>query len=472
MNKNHLKTQHKRIFKTRWIWLASICFIVVSALIIVPNVMLNGTKFFTGTKLEGIDVSGLTADEATIKVKDKISKNVPNLKFVHADKNWSFEEAIIDVDSAQAVIKDALKQCNTNGILGKIKSAQNAKNGYLQIQIDKLDLISGLNKQIEFIASELNLQMQEPQLNFDPNSKTPFTIIKGKNGLKVDKVTLKKMIADALNGGNTTIQIPTAIIKPTLSENSVLNNTQLRSNFYTSFENSDPGRRHNIKTAVSKLNGLKLQPGETVSFNNHLGEISASTGFQTAKIISQGKFVDGLGGGVCQVSTTLYNALLLGDLQVMEARKHSLPVNYVAPAFDAMVGPSSDLKFKNNTDFPIFIIAKTEKDKCIIQIYGKPFENNFSITQKSEIIREIKADKDLIIKDTNKEYDKKVTYKGEFLRIKNGINGYEAKGYIVKTVNGVSTTELVRHETYLPQNGILIEGTEDLMEGFSLPKET
>ncbi|HKL94383.1 MAG TPA: VanW family protein, partial [Clostridia bacterium] len=106
----------------------------------------------------------------------------------------------------------------------------------------------------------------------------------------------------------------------------------LRATFSTTYSNSSPNRKHNIKLAASKLN-ITLYPDEIFSFNRIVGERSEARGFLTAHIILDGKFVDGVGGGVCQVSTTLYNCALLSDLEILCAHRHSLPVSYVAPSF-------------------------------------------------------------------------------------------------------------------------------------------
>ena len=142
-----------------------------------------------------------------------------------------------------------------------------------------------------------------------------------------------------------------------------------KSFFETDFSSSLAERKNNIKLALSKFDGLTLEPGESFSFNQVTGRRNEESGYAQAKIISGGTFVQGFGGGVCQVSTTIYNACLLAGLEILEVHPHSLPVSYVEPGFDAMVNfSSSDLVVRNNTEGTIVFATSGRNDKCTNQI--------------------------------------------------------------------------------------------------------
>ena len=176
--------------------------------------------------------------------------------------------------------------------------------------------------------------------NFD----SPFTITKSSNGYCIDKEKLKNDVFLALNQGEDKITCKKITLKPEITENDNKKLTTLRGEFSTSYENSISSRKHNVFLATKSINGIIVNPSETFSFNKIVGERSEKNGYQNAKIILNGEYVDGIGGGVCQVSTTLYNALLLSNLKITEKHAHSLQVSYVAPSFDAMVsGNSLDL---------------------------------------------------------------------------------------------------------------------------------
>ena len=164
---------------------------------------------------------------------------------------------------------------------------------------------------------------------------------------------------------------------------------ELKSSFNTGFSSSTDERAHNIKLCSSKINGTVLECGEEFSFNKTVGKRTEKNGYKRAKIIVDGKFVDGVGGGVCQVSTTLYNAVILAGLTVSESYPHSLGVSYVSPSFDAMVSSSSDLRFINDTNGPLLIKAFTKGDFLFVEIYGERSVYKYErLSEVCEIIQE------------------------------------------------------------------------------------
>ncbi len=160
--------------------------------------------------------------------------------------------------------------------------------------------------------------------------------------------------------------------------------SNLKSSFVTYIWGiNQEGRINNISVALSKFNGKVVAPGEVVSFNRVVGETSEKNGFKKAKIIVNGEYVDDFGGGVCQSATTLYNALLLAGVEIIEANPHSLKVGYVKGSFDAMVATGiSDLVFKNNTGGNIYIYTYCNGQECGVKIFGE--ENEYEIKQRSE----------------------------------------------------------------------------------------
>ena len=130
----------------------------------------------------------------------------------------------------------------------------------------------------------------------------------------------------------------------------------------------------------------------------------------------------------------------------------------------------ADLVFKNNLSTPIFIKAYTTDSNAIVEIYGQPFEEGLTISTRTELVKILPHGGDDIISDTSGEYEDKVLYKGEYYRLKYPIEGYESKGYVQYYKDGQLIEEkLIRSDRYLPQNGIIVEGTYSLEEGMSLP---
>ncbi|MBQ7912600.1 MAG: VanW family protein [Clostridia bacterium] len=153
--------------------------------------------------------------------------------------------------------------------------------------------------------------------------------------------------------------------------------------YTTYFNQNDGGRCENIQIAASLIDGVTIQPYGEFSFNATVGRRTAEAGFQQAKIIVNGEYVLGVGGGVCQVSTTLYNAALKSGLQIIEYHPHSLQVGYVAPSRDAMVSSQSDLKFFNPHAHAVYLSAKTKNGAIQISFYGKRIAERYELSSQT-----------------------------------------------------------------------------------------
>jgi len=227
--------------------------------------------------------------------------------------------------------------------------------------------------------------------------------------------------------------------------------------FSTNFSSSSKERKNNIKTALNVFDGLVLEEGEILSFNKTTGERSKEKGYSMAKIISGGTFVEGYGGGVCQVSTTLYNACLLAGLEIIEVHNHSLPVSYVEPSFDAMVNSgSSDLVVRNNTNGKLIFTTSYENDICKVKIFGK--KNKYKITRFSEKTKIIPAEQELVESDYQK-YGLLDLQIGEEKRISYAKDGYCSNGYLnyYDSCGNLIKTVKIRENRYNPTKGLVVK---------------
>lgn len=229
-----------------------------------------------------------------------------------------------------------------------------------------------------------------------------------------------------------------------------------RSTFYTSYPSSTEERKSNIALACKTLNNTLVDVNGEFSFNKTVGARTEKNGYKTSKIIVGGEFVDGVGGGVCQVSTTLYNAVLLAGLKITECHPHSLPVSYVAPSFDAMVNSgSADLRFINDTHNPIIIKAFADGSVLRIEIWGEPLRVKYS--RQSVVTGEIPIPPEQEVLDEKGEYPN--LYQGEKLVVKHGRAGLTSEGFIIETKNGkVVSVKKIRTDKYGAQRGLIVIG--------------
>jgi vancomycin resistance protein YoaR len=288
------------------------------------------------------------------------------------------------------------------------------------------------------------------------------------SGLRVDRTALYKDINEQfLASNNVSVELKFIEEVATITKEYNENLTQKIATFSTNVADSTGGRKHNVKLALEKFNGFVLEPNKEVSFNEVTGEHTLENGYKSATIIYNGEFTDGIGGGVCQASTTLYNALLLSGVEINEVHKHTLPVFYVPLAQDAMVSEyTSDLKFTNTTEYPMYIRTYSDSSSVTVEIYSHPGE--YTYKTRSETIDTIKAGGDKIISDTDGKYSSKVLFEGEFFRISYPKDGYEAKAYLQKYLGDKLIEEKeIRHEIYQPQKGVVVEGAEKLPDGMN-----
>lgn len=230
----------------------------------------------------------------------------------------------------------------------------------------------------------------------------------------------------------------------------------LRSSFYTTYANSTPERKHNVSLAVNSINGSFVDVDGEFSFNKTVGARTVERGYKSAKIIVDGEFVEGVGGGVCQVSSTLYNAVILSGLKITEYHPHSLPVSYVAPSFDAMVSYNfADLKFVNNTKNPIIIRASADQNVIKIEVYGQPL--NVKYIRQSVIVSQIPPPKEKLIVDYAGEYPD--LYEDEYLFLRYSKGGYVSEGFLITQKNGEEIAKKrIRKDSYSATCGLVVKG--------------
>gem|GEM_PF-934521 len=242
-----------------------------------------------------------------------------------------------------------------------------------------------LERVVDEAIKAAHKEAKDSKIIFKPCVDPMFNITKEAAGYKVDEERLYKDIYFSLLAySSIKIELHLVPIQPKITTKDNIELTNLRAKHSTSFIRSGEDRSHNIKLALKKINGKRLDAGEIFSFNNVVGKRTKERGFKEGNIIVSGKYQKGTGGGVCQVSTTLYNAALLSGMDILVVKNHSLECSYELPSFDAMVSSSQDLKFKNSGEKPVFIKAFAKDGRAIIEIYGA--EMQYKLSRTYEIV--------------------------------------------------------------------------------------
>ena len=318
-------------------------------------------------------------------------------------------------------------------------------------------VLVGIGEVIDDVCRFACKTQTDSTIVFNPNNDNPFEITKEKNGICVDKQKLCRMVLEKLEKTNNfSITVPTKQLTAVSQESNVAK-TKLKATFETNCANSNQNRKDNIALALSTFNGMVVEAGQKVSFNQVVGKRTEENGYKSAKVILNGKYVDGIGGGVCQASTTLYNAILLSGLPVSEWHRHTLKSNYVSPSLDAMVNDNgADLVFVNDTNEKIYIKTKCDGNTAKVWIYG--VENEFDFYTKSVVTKQTKAEQKTLV-DENGEYSDKVFYIDESFCLQNGSDGVESVSYIIATKNGKTVWQkLLRKDVYAKTDKIVVVG--------------
>lgn len=209
-----------------------------------------------------------------------------------------------------------------------------------------------------------------------------FTVTADREGRALDENKLYAAIYYCFKFGGGSVKAHTVPVMPEVTRRELSEALVLRGEYTTDYAASSEGRAHNVTLALKKFDGVKIAAGETLSFNATVGARTVENGFKTAKIIVDGKYVDGVGGGVCQSSTAVYNAALTAGL-VCTANAHSICPSYCPAGLDAMISSVSDLTITNPTEHDVYISVKTGGGRATVRMYGERSE--YEIVPKSEV---------------------------------------------------------------------------------------
>ena len=423
-----------------------------------------------GTIINGYNLSGMSKTEASAVLSKKFNEKADDfhLTINHKDKSWDFKKSdfVVNTDIHTILEASELKDNYFTDSYSRTTLISQFEKAGGSINVAFNYMFIGLDEKIEEIINEVEVPPINSTIVFNPDNKKLFDISDSVNGLRVDRTALYQDINNQfLASNNVSVELKFIEEIPTITKEYNEQLTQKVASFSTNVADSTGGRKHNVRKALESFNGFVIEPNKQVSFNEITGPHTIDNGYKTATIIYNGEFTDGVGGGICQASTTLYNALLLSGVQIDEVHKHTLPVYYVPLALDAMVSEyTADLKFTNTTEYPMYIHTYSSPNDVTVDIYSCPGEYNYST--RSETIDTIKAGGDKITKDTEGKYSSKVVFEGEYFRLSYPKDGYEAKSYLQKYLNEkLISEEEIRHEIYQPQRGVVVEGSSPPPDG-------
>ncbi len=380
-----------------WLMIVLVCtgILVIEGYIIVQNYSryapfrakvkaTQQTTFASGVYVDGVHIGGMTRSQAEAALAGSQAHQEQNMALsVTVDNySWTLTPSQIPYSRNTSSVLDrayAIGKASSPLTVGASTPMQwrydylqfTAKNQAQLATVVTYDR-AAVRDLVAQMATYVNRDAQDAQVaTFDFDKRT-FTFTQEVAGAVLDTDYLYNAIVAQLDAHNFTakVQVSTTSIMPKVTRVELMNSFAKVSSFTTD-TTSNANRNTNINLAAIAVSRTEVKPGETFSFNETTGQRTAAKGYLMAAAIAGGTTVEEIGGGVCQVSSTLFNAVAMADLEIVYRSPHTWPSTYVDKGRDATVNwPNLDFKFKNNKDTPIYIVAYYQNRKCTVEIYG------------------------------------------------------------------------------------------------------
>lgn len=345
----------------------------VSAMMSVP-VYAKDTTIPEGIYAGDISLGGMTGDEAKARVQEYID-GLAGQKIT-----LNIEDQKVDASAGELGVywsnSDAVEEAAAEAVGGNL-----IRQYMRQKDLDKTPLHIALETSVDetkveaFIAEKCERTVAEPKDATITRENGAFVITPEVRGEAVDIAATKLAVDEALSGGlDRPVEVSAVVTvqDPRITKADLETISDVIGTFTTDFSSSGAARSKNLSNGAGKINGHLLMPGETLSGYECMQPFTTANGYYTAAAYENGQVVDSIGGGVCQIATTLYNAALRAEMEITQRQNHSMIVTYVEPSMDAAIaGTYKDIKITNNYSTPLYVEGYTSGRSLTFTIYGK-----------------------------------------------------------------------------------------------------
>lgn len=423
--------------------------LVVAAFVVMP-VQAREEKIESGIYVEEIDLSGMTKSQARQEIEDYVAGFGGAQITLHVNDAGEIATTAAELGlrwGNDEILEEATNFGRDGDILSCYKELKDLeyKNKVYRVSFD-FDKVK-IRSLIEENAGQYNQEAVNATLQ---KTEEGFLVTEGRTGRVIDTEASVDSVYERLtgdwNGTACDIDLTVKVDEPQGTAEDLAKVRDVLGTFTTSYSTSGGARSANVANGCRLLNGITMYPGDEISALESITPFSEDNGYYMAASYLNGQVVDSLGGGICQVSTTLYNAVLLAELEVVERYNHSMIVTYVDPSADAAIAESSgkDFKFKNNLDYPVYIEGYTTPDKQItFTIYGvETRDSSREVIYESEVIEKIVPDTEVIYVDESMPVG--------FCSVQSAHIGYKANLWKIVKENGVEVSrEQVNSSSYM-----------------------
>ena len=436
--------------------LPAICLLAMTSSM---TVCAAGETILKGVSIDKLDVSGMTREEA-LAALESYEKNLGGQSIKLGIGDNVIEAKLSDLGVTfdnEDLVDEAIGVGRAGNIVKRYKDQKDLQHSGKTFPLSWQTNEDTVRTYVENNCTKYDKKAQNASLTRENGA---FNFVAGTEGLELNVDSAVRTISDYLENSWTSdntevLNLETQVTEPEGSAEELANIKDLLGSFTTSFSTSGSNRCKNVSSGASHINGTVLYPGEEFSAYETVSPFTEANGYAMAGSYLNGEVVDSMGGGICQVSTTLYNAVLRAELNVTERSPHSMTVHYVDLSEDAAIaGTYKDFKFVNSTEYPIYIEGYTTSDKKItFNIYGKETrDKNRTISFESQMVSETPATTIL-----QEDAGQGIGYKAVSSK---GSSGYVAELYKIVKVNGVETDRIkVNKSTYKGTNRVVTYGT-------------
>lgn len=427
----------------------------IGGLVVYGYSLINTQAIRENVYIDDKNVGGMSYEQAmTLVTEDKkIEAEKIKVTLNHEPDSWVLTSDDVQYGfDVKKSIQEAYSVGRTGNFVEDVSTIIKQSKSRYDIKTEVHYNMDSVTVKIKDLAKTINKAPKEA--TFKLGSKGPI-ITADIIGRKVDvKKTVDLIEQGVKDQKPTNVKLVVVVKEPKLKDEDLKMMKNRLSKFYTVFDNGYYERAHNIRLATSKLNGALILPGAVLSVDKKVGPRTVSKGFKMSIIIVNNKYEDGVGGGLCQVSTTLYNAALYANLDIVARKNHSIVSTYIAPGRDATVfSASKDLIIKNNRKYPVYLKSYTVGGIVYFEIYGKKEADDKKIVIRTSVVSHTRAGM-ATVKDPSKYVG---NYKIEFP---------PHDGYVVKTYKDVYfagkklKTVYLGISSYNRSNGIKLVGTK------------
>ncbi|MGR5903248.1 VanW family protein [Bacillus cereus] len=343
------------------------------------------TTALPNTTFEGISLDGKNKKDIQAIINQRVTElDQKSLTYIFQNDKQTYTWKDLGVNYKEKDIIDKIFKEQEGNVMNRYKMRKQAENGELKRDY-KLTPQLNATAYETFIKDKYNETLKNPvnaELSIEGST---VNVSQSQNGEKIDKGKLNSLTNEAITTGKSDVTLPVTFIKPERSTEDIqkMGIKEVIAEYSTPMAGRNGNQSFNVNKSANTLSGVIVAPDETFSFNGRVGVTDAAHGYKSAAVYSQGKVIQSAGGGVCQVSSTLYSAALRADLGIVSRSNHSMPVNYLPLGQDAAVadyGP--DLKFKNNTGNHIYIQAFSNGGSITTRIFGTNTGKNVEVSSQ------------------------------------------------------------------------------------------